>query len=92
MDPVTPASPPVEPVRFVRQPPREPSRFVREAFDARSLQAADAVGSARPGDVIALPGGSAVVQDLNANGLVDGYDAVIRPRVPGPALRIDVHA
>ncbi|MGI8781712.1 MAG: hypothetical protein ACR2L8_16355 [Solirubrobacteraceae bacterium] len=41
-------------------------------------------GDARPGDVLALAGG-ALVRDLNANGLADGYDAPLDDRAP--ALR-----
>jgi hypothetical protein len=34
-------------------------------------------GDARPGDVLALAGG-ALVRDRNENGLVDGFDALVR--------------
>ena len=46
-------------------------------------------GAARPGDVIALAGG-ALVHDLNANGLVDGHDAVVEraPRALGSAIDV----
>ena len=40
--------------------------------------------------MIALPGGD-VMDDVNENGRVDGYDAVARPRIfPRPAQRVDL--
>jgi hypothetical protein len=82
-----------------------PSRPVDVARFARDAAAGDAtrfarrpapeplsplIGEARPGDVIALPGGH-VMDDVNENGRVDGYDAVARPRMfPLPAQRVDL--
>ena len=40
--------------------------------------------------MIALPGGD-VMDDVNENGRVDGYDAVARPRIfPRPGQRVDL--
>jgi hypothetical protein len=52
------------------------SRFQRELYRAGTGHGPQLEGSARPGDVIALAGGT-LVQDLNENGLVDGFDAVV---------------
>ena len=65
------------------------ARFGREP-DAGWTRRPELVGDARPGDVLALAGGS-LVRDVNGNGLVDGYDALVRrSRLGGPSLRIDV--
>jgi hypothetical protein len=79
---------PVDVARFARDSATgDPARFARRpAPDSLS----PLVGDARPGDVIALPGGD-VMDDVNENGRVDGYDAVARPRMfPPPAQRVDL--
>jgi hypothetical protein len=64
-------------------------RFTREPTSGWTRRQ-ELVGDARPGDVLSLAGG-AMVRDVNGNGLVDGYDALVRPsRLGGPSLRIDV--
>ena len=79
---------PVDVARFARDASADDaSRFARRPAAA---PLSPLVGEARPGDVIALPGGD-VMDDVNENGRVDGYDAVARPRIfPRPAQRVDL--
>jgi hypothetical protein len=48
-------------------------------------------GDARPGDVLALAGG-ALVRDANANGMIDGFDAIVGdgPAAGTRGLLVDV--
>jgi hypothetical protein len=68
------------------------SRFQRVTPVVEAAAKSPLVGHARPGDTIALIGGS-VVRDDNGNGLVDGTDALVRgSSLPRPARHIDVRA
>jgi hypothetical protein len=79
---------PVDVARFTRDVPTDDAtRFARRPA---AEPASPLIGEARPGDVIALPGG-AVMDDVNENGRVDGYDAVARPwTLWRPAQRVDL--
>jgi hypothetical protein len=69
-----------------------PADAVRETPASGRWARPELLGDARPGDVLALPGGT-VVRDDNVNGFVDGADAVVRTSsLPHPALHIDVRA
>jgi hypothetical protein len=81
-----PITRPVDVARFGR----DASAGEHQRFARRPPPESPLLGEARPGDVIALPGG-AVMRDINENGRVDGYDDVARPRVfPRPAQRVDL--
>ena len=59
------------------------SRFAREPARTGMGRRYALEGDARPGDVLALAGG-ALVYDLNANGRVDGVDAIVDDRHAAP--------
>ena len=61
---------------LIDQHPVPGSRFMREPSATGTGRRYALEGDARPGDVLALAGG-ALVYDVNGNGLVDGYDAVL---------------
>jgi hypothetical protein len=54
-------------------------RFERHADPEGARRGYALAGDARPGDVLALAGGT-LVRDLNENGLIDGHDARLRGR------------
>jgi hypothetical protein len=62
-------------------------RFQREVDRAGTGHGPELAGSARPGDVLALAGGT-IVQDLNENGRVDGFDAVVDGQLGALAPRL----
>jgi hypothetical protein len=55
------------------------SRFAREPSATGTGRRYALEGDARPGDVLALAGGALVV-DVNANGRIDGFDAIVDDR------------
>jgi hypothetical protein len=59
------------------------SRFAREPSATGTGRRYALEGDARPGDVLALAGGALVI-DVNANGRVDGFDAIIDDRDATP--------
>jgi hypothetical protein len=63
------------------------SRFQRDARRAGAGRAVELAGSARPGDVLALAGGT-LVRDVNENGRVDGFDAVVEGQLGALAPRV----
>jgi hypothetical protein len=79
---------PVDVARFARDAPDgDTARFARRP---EPVWPTPLIGEARPGDVISLPGG-VVMDDVNENGRVDGYDAVARPRIfAQPARHVDL--
>jgi hypothetical protein len=62
------------------------SRFQRDVARAGTGHGPELEGSARPGDVLVLAGGT-IVQDVNENGLVDGFDAVVAGQLGALAPR-----
>jgi hypothetical protein len=62
------------------------SRFQRDAHRAAVGRGTELAGSARPGDVLALAGGT-LVRDVNENGRVDGFDAVVEGELGALAPR-----
>ena len=60
---------------LIDQQPVPGSRFTREPSATGTGRRYALEGDARPGDVLALAGG-ALVYDVNANGRVDGLDAL----------------
>ena len=59
------------------------ARFAREPGVSGTGRRYALEGDARPGDVLALAGG-ALVYDVNANGRVDGFDAIVDDRDVAP--------
>ncbi len=61
-------------------PIHEPRFTPRQADPEGARRGYALAGNARPGDVLALAGGT-LMRDLNENGRVDGSDARLRGRI-----------
>jgi hypothetical protein len=78
---------------LIDQQPVPGSRFTREPSATGTGRRYALEGDARPGDVLALAGG-ALVYDVNANGRVDGLDALVGDADTPPryGLLVDLRA